>query len=87
MDVPNSIMLYGSEILAETLEKAGKLTCIGTENGCTSYRVGVSYSLVIAGIINMDLSVAERPVIYKAKSARNHLTAHFRENTITKWQR
>ena len=25
--------------------------------------------------------------IYKAKSAGNHITGHFREYTITKWQR
>ena len=46
MEVANSSMLYGSKIWAETLEvkKARKLTCIGTENGCIKYRVGISYS-------------------------------------------
>ena len=34
----------------------------------------------------MDLLAAERIEIYKAKLPRNHITGHFREDTITKWQ-
>ena len=35
----------------------------------------------------MELLPAERTEIYKAKSAGSHITDHFKENTITKWQR
>ena len=44
-------------------------------------------ALVIAGTILMDLLAAERVEIYKAKSTENHITGHFRENTISIWQR
>ena len=74
------------------LKKADKLTGIGTENSCITYRVGyrtvsIPAVFVIAGTISVDLLVAERTEIYKAKSAGRHITGHFRENTITKWQR
>ena len=34
----------------------------------------------------MHLLAVERTEIYKAKSAGSHITGHFRENAITKWQ-
>ena len=43
--------------------------------------------LVIAGTIPVVLLAAERTEIYKVKSAGRHITGHFREITITKWQR
>ena len=42
---------------------------------------------MIAGTIPVDLLAAEQIEIYKAKSAGSHIISHFRENTITKWQR
>ena len=47
----------------------------------------VSAPAVIAGTIPMDLLAAGRMEIFTAKSAGNHITDHFRENAITKWQR
>ena len=47
----------------------------------SAYRtVSVSTVLVIASTISMDLLAAERMEIYKAKSAENHMTYHFRED-------
>ena len=43
--------------------------------------------LEIAGTIPVHLLAAERMKIYKAKSAGNHITSHFGEGTISKWQR
>ena len=43
--------------------------------------------LVIVGTTPEDLLAAEWVKIYKAKSARNHITGNFRENPISKWQR
>ena len=37
---------------------------------------------VIAGTIPVDLLAAERMEIYKAKSAENHITSRFREDTF-----
>ena len=65
---------------------ADKLTCIGTDKGCIAYCVIIAV-LVIIGIIPVDLLAAQRVVIYKAKSAKNHITDHFKENIIAKWQR
>ena len=42
---------------------------------------------VIVGTIPVDLLAAELMEIYKAKSAGNHITVHFKGDTITKWQR
>ena len=50
------------------------------------YTIFVPVVLVIAGTVPVDLLAAERTEIYKAKSAGSHITGHFRENTITKWQ-
>ena len=43
--------------------------------------------LVKAGKIPVDLLAEERTEICKAKSAGRYKTGHFREKTITKWQR
>ena len=40
--------------------------------------------LVIADTIPVDLLAAEWMEVYKSKPAENHVTSHFRENTITK---
>ena len=42
---------------------------------------------MIAGTIPVNLLEAEWMEIYMAKSAGNHRTGHFMENTVTKWQR
>ena len=43
--------------------------------------------LVIADTIPIDLLAAERMGICKTKSAGNHISGLFKENTISKWQR
>ena len=56
-----------------------KLSCIGTENSCIAYRVGISYSIrpsrtCDSGTFLVKLLAAERKKIYKAKLAGNHIT-------------
>ena len=91
MEVVNNIMLYGSEIWAETL-KVKKRTNLywyrERQRIALAYRtVSDTDELMIAGTIPADLLSAARTEIYKAKSAGSHITVHFTENTIAKWQR
>ena len=73
-EVANSIMLYGSEIWAETLEvkkRANSLVLVQrTAALCIAsvYRTVFAPAVfVIAGTIPVDLLAAERTEIYKAK--------------------
>lgn len=93
MEVGNSIMLYGSEIWAETLDVKKRANSLVSVQRTAASRIASAYRtvsapalLVIAGTIPVDLLAAERMEIYKAKSAGNHITGYFRENTISKWQ-
>ena len=87
MEVVNSIMLYGSEIWAEMLEVKKRTNSLVSVQRMAALGIALGFRTVIAGTITVDLLVAERIKIYKAKSAGNHITFQFSENTITKWQR
>ena len=51
----------------------------------SAYRkVSVPAVFVIAGTIPVYMLVTVRMEIFKAKSPGNHITGHFRENTISK---
>ena len=75
MEIASNIMLYGSEVWAETLGVKKR-----------RHVVQCPPLAVIANTIPVDLLGAERTEIYKAKST-GQITGDFRENTITKWQR
>ena len=85
-------MLYGSEIWAEALyvkKRANSLLSVQRTAAlriASAYRTASAHAvLVMAGTIPVDLLAAERMEIYKTKLAGNHITRHFRENTISKW--
>ena len=52
----------------------------------TNRKLSAPTELVIASTIPVDVLATEWTEIYNAKLAGNHITGHFRENTITKWQ-
>ena len=85
MEVADNIVLYGSEFWAETLEVKKRVNSIVSAQRTAALRfasahrsVSASAVLVIAGTIPVDLLATERTEIYKAKSARSHITSHFR---------
>ena len=87
-------MLHGSKIWAETLDVKERANSLASVQRTTALRIASAYRtvsapilLVIADTIPADLLAAERMEIRTEKSAGNHITGHFRENTISKWQR
>ena len=93
MEFANNIMLYGSEIWAETMEVKKRANSVVSVQRTAALRMASTYRtvsvpaiLVIAGAIPVDMMAAERTKIYKMKSTGNHITGHFRENTISKWR-
>ena len=81
MEVANNIMLYGSEIWAETLEVKKRANLLVSVQRMDALRNASAYRtvsllgvLVIAGTIPVDLLATERTEIYKTKSAGRHLT-------------
>ena len=94
MEVAINIILYGSKIWAETPEVKKRANSLVSVQSTVALRIDSSYRtvsvpavIVIAGTIPVDLMAAERTGIYKTKSAGSPIACHFRENTITKWQR
>ena len=91
MEVGNSIMIYVSETRDETLDVKKLVILTVSVQGTAALRIASAYRtesapavLVKAGTIPVDLLAADQMKIYKAKLAGNHITGHFRENTISK---
>ena len=85
MEVANNIMLYGRKIWAETLEVKKRADSLVLVQRTATLRIASAYRtvpapavFVIACTIPVDLMAAERMEIYKAKSAGNYITGHFR---------
>ena len=75
MEVANNIILYGSEIWAETLDAKKRANSLVSVQRTAALYVASAYRtvsapavLVIAGTILVDLLMAERTKIFKAKS-------------------
>ena len=83
MEAANSIMLYGSEIWAKTLEvkkwedslvSAQRTAALGIVSACDTVSSPAPQRLYLL-ILYLK--------IYKEKSVGNHITDYFREDTIT----
>ena len=85
--VGNNIMLYGSKICAETLWVKKRSNSLVPVQRTAALRTASAYRTVCTiAVLVIAGTIPERTEIYKAMSAGNHITGHFRENTITKWQ-
>ena len=83
-----AVMLYGREIWAETLEvKKRANSLVSAQKGFITYRDGIAYSVRPSCTCDSWHNSCGSVEIYKAKPAGRHITGHFREKTITKWQR
>ena len=65
----------------------GLFEAIGKSAWSCRYYVGLLDVRSLWVCFPVEVLAIGRMEIYMAKSAENHLTGHFRENTITKWQR
>ena len=79
MEVGNSIMLYGSEIWAESLDFKKQANSFVLVQRMATLRIEYAYRtvyalavLVTAATILVDLLAAKWMEIYKAKSVANH---------------
>ena len=93
MKVANNIMLYGSEIWAKTLLVKKRANSLESVQRTAAFHIASAYRtvsapalLVIASTTSVDVLTVQQMEIYKAKSAANHISGYFREDTITKWQ-
>lgn len=99
MEACNSILLYGSEIWAHTLNTKIRAKTLLTVQRTAALRVTSAYRtvsapavLIIAGMTPIDLQALERNQIWNIKNGNLHETPQpaaieqIRQNTIEKWQ-
>lgn len=95
MSVTNSILLYGSEIWADALEKKNKRRVLEAVQRTAALRVTSAYRtvsaaavFVISGEIPVDLMARERKKVWISRRENTNVnTTEIRSQTIRQWQR
>ena len=93
MSVVNSVMLYGSEVWADTVKIAKYRQKISSVQRQAALRIASAYHTVslaaiqvVASVIPIDLLALERKYIYGSVEEREVASTRARSNSMNAWQ-